>query len=37
MVDKQSLSNGKSQDIWSRPFLKFSFQTFFDWLIQTKT
>jgi hypothetical protein len=35
--DKISLSNGKGQYMWGGSFLKFSFQTFFGWIIQTQT
>ncbi len=36
IFDKLSFSNGRWQDMWGGPFLKFSFQTFFGWLIQTQ-
>jgi len=36
--DKQSFVNyEKWEEMWCEPFLKFSFQMSFDWLIQTKT
>jgi hypothetical protein len=34
--DKQSFSNGRWQEMWGGLFLKFSFQVFFGWIIQTK-